>query len=69
MAEPGDEAIDWQATMFAGNRLRQHMAFRALSFRDKARVLEELGEVAALFGTGKAAGGERERGKKCGNAE
>ena len=40
---------DWTAATFAGNRRRQHEEFRALSFRDKLLVLEQLAEVAEYF--------------------
>lgn len=43
------ESIDWTVTTYAGNRRRQHEAFRALSFREKVSRLEEMGEVAAYF--------------------
>lgn len=45
MAEP----IDWSITTWEGNRLRQHREFRALPFREKMEVIEQLGEVGALF--------------------
>ncbi len=64
MTEQRDEGIDWEATTYAGNRRRQHLAFRALSFRDKVRALEDLDEVAAQFGAGKAGEGERERDRE-----
>ncbi len=45
MADPND----WGVTSWEGHRLRQHLEFRALTFRDKLMVIEQLGEVAAFF--------------------
>ena len=43
------DEIDWQLTTWEGNRRRQHEEFRRLSFREKLLVIEQLGEVSALF--------------------
>ncbi len=43
------DQIDWSHTTFDGNRLRQHQAFRALSFREKLMRLEQMAEVARCF--------------------
>ena len=40
---------DWSLATWEGNRRRQHQDFRALPFREKLKVLEELGEVARFF--------------------
>jgi len=49
MPEHLHDEIDWQVTTFAGNRRRQHQEFRALSFREKLAVIEDLGDVGAFF--------------------
>ena len=40
---------DWTLATWEGNRLAQHRAFQALSFREKLRVIEDLGEVTEFF--------------------
>lgn len=40
---------DWTLGTWEGNRLIQHRAFQALSFREKLRVIEDLGEVTEFF--------------------
>ncbi len=40
---------DWRAVTFAGNRRLQEEEFRALSFRDKLKVVEQLSVVAEHF--------------------
>lgn len=40
---------DWQAVTFEGNRRRQQQEFRALPFRDKLKVIEQLSLVAEHF--------------------
>jgi hypothetical protein len=37
--------IDWSLTTFEGNRRRQHEEFRALPFREKLKVIEQLSTV------------------------
>lgn len=37
---------DWTLATFDGLRRRQHAEFKALSLREKIRVLEEMEEVA-----------------------
>lgn len=49
MAEDTSPRIDWSATTYEGNRLRQHEEFLALPFREKIRAIEGLGKVAAWF--------------------
>lgn len=49
MADNASRGIDWTATTFEGNRLRQHDEFLALPFREKIKVIVSLGEVAAWF--------------------
>ena len=43
------DEIDWSLTTWEGNRRRQHEEFRALSFREKVAVIEQLGEVEELL--------------------
>jgi hypothetical protein len=43
-----DEAI-WRLGTWEGNRRRQHEEFRALPLREKIAIIEQLGEVTALF--------------------
>ena len=43
------DPIDWRATTWRENRRRQHLEFLSLTFREKMRVIEDLGEVAAFF--------------------
>ncbi len=40
---------DWTLAMWEGNRLARHRAFQALSFSEKVRVIEDLGEVTEFF--------------------
>ena len=40
---------DWQAATFEGNRRLQQQEFRALPFRDKLKVIEQLSLVAEHF--------------------
>jgi hypothetical protein len=40
---------DWTRATWEGNRLAQHRAFQSLSFREKLRVIEDLGEVTEFF--------------------
>lgn len=46
------EPIDWSLTTWEGNRRRQHLEFRRLSFREKMKVIEELCETSAAFRQG-----------------
>lgn len=46
------EEIDWTLATWEGTRRRQHREFRALSFREKVRVLEQLDEVARALAAG-----------------
>lgn len=39
----------WRLGTWEGNRRRQHEEFRALPLRDKIAIIEQLGEVTALF--------------------
>ena len=41
--------IDWTLTTWEGNRRRQHAEFRALPFREKLIILEQMAEVTAFF--------------------
>ncbi len=43
------DAVDWSVATWEGNRRQQHREFLALSFREKLKVIEQLGEVAAFF--------------------
>jgi len=43
-AEP--DADPWATATFEGNRLAQHRAFQALSFREKILRIEQMNEVA-----------------------
>jgi hypothetical protein len=43
------EQVDWSLATWEGNRRRQHQDFLALSFREKLRIIEQLGEVADAF--------------------
>jgi hypothetical protein len=40
---------DWTLATWEGNRRIQHREFQALSFREKLRVIESLGEVTDFF--------------------
>jgi len=61
---------DWSAASFARNRLQQHRAFLALSFREKVERLEQMEELAAAFARGaegraadRCEGGSKEFGR------
>jgi hypothetical protein len=43
------DEIDWTVATWEGNRRRQHEEFRALTLRDKLSIIEQMGEVAAVF--------------------
>jgi len=43
-----DDAV-WRLATWEGNRRRQHEEFRALPFREKIAIIEQLAEVTALF--------------------
>lgn len=47
--------VDWRAVTFEGNRRLQEEEFRALSFRDKLKVVEQLSVVAEHFARRRAA--------------
>jgi hypothetical protein len=57
------EPIDWSVTTWEGNRRRQHREFRALSFREKMEVIEQMGDVEALFAERRRARGVPVRGR------
>ncbi|MGH2570884.1 MAG: hypothetical protein ACRDGR_06640 [bacterium] len=57
------EPIDWSVTTWEGNRRRQHREFQALSFREKMEVIEQMGEVEALFAAKRRARGVPVRGR------
>ena len=40
---------DWTLATWEGNRRIQHREFQALSFREKLRIIESLGEVTDFF--------------------
>ena len=40
---------DWTLATWEGNRLAQHREFQALSFRNRLRAIENLGEVTEFF--------------------
>jgi hypothetical protein len=40
---------DWTLATWEGNRRIQHREFQALSFREKLRAIEDLGEVTEFF--------------------
>jgi hypothetical protein len=40
---------DWALATWEGNRRIQRREFQALSFREKVRVIESLGEVTEFF--------------------
>ena len=56
-ADTGAEAVDWQGVTFEGNRRLQQEEFRALSFRDKLKVIEQLALVTEHFARRRAARG------------
>lgn len=41
------DGIDWSLTTYEGNRRRQHEEFRALSFREKLLIVEDMGDIVA----------------------
>lgn len=43
------DAIDWGSASWEGHRRRQHREFRALSFREKLVIIEQLDETVAFF--------------------
>lgn len=43
------DETDWTLATYAGNRRRQHEEFRALTFREKLAVIEELENIARHF--------------------
>ncbi|MFO1478542.1 MAG: hypothetical protein U1F98_18075 [Verrucomicrobiota bacterium] len=45
------DEMDWSATTWKGSRLQQHRTFHALPFSRKLELIEQMGEVAARFGT------------------
>ena len=45
------DPIDWSLTTWEGNRRRQHAEFRALPFREKILMIEQMGDVSAIFGS------------------
>jgi len=47
----------WRLGTWEGNRRRQHQEFRALPLRDKIAIIEQLGEVTALFAARRRARG------------
>jgi hypothetical protein len=55
------EKTDWSLGTYEGNRQRQHEEFRALAFRQKLCVIEELGRVARYF-AGRRGAKRREAG-------
>jgi hypothetical protein len=46
---PAPDKVDWSLTTYEGNRRRQHQEFRALSFREKLKRIEEMEAVAEHF--------------------
>lgn len=56
-ADTGPEAVDWQGVTFEGNRRLQQEEFRALSFRDKLKVIEQLALVTEHFARRRTARG------------
>lgn len=52
----GDDAdIDWSLATYEGLRRQQHREFRALTLREKIRILEEMAEVTGVFAARAAA--------------
>ena len=49
MENPVADQPDWTLATWAGNRLAQHREFQALTFREKLRTIEQLGEVTEFF--------------------
>ena len=58
--------IDWRLTTHTGNRRRQHEEFRALPFREKLAVIEQLGIIAEYFASRRTARGSLKRGSRPG---
>lgn len=50
-----DEDIDWSLATYEGLRRQQHREFRALTLREKIRVLEETADVVRVFAARAAA--------------
>ena len=50
------DEINWALTTYEGNRRRQHEEFRALTFREKLAVIEELELIASHFSPRRASG-------------
>ena len=46
MTNPANDRLDWSPTTWKGSRLRQHRDFRALPFRRKLELLEEMCDSA-----------------------
>jgi hypothetical protein len=51
MTRKPERGIDWSLTTWKGSRLQQHREFQALSFSRKLELIEEMGEMAAQFGS------------------
>ena len=51
-----DDTI-WRLGTWEGNRRRQHQEFRALPLREKIAIIEQLGEVTAVFAARRRARG------------
>ena len=49
--------VDWSVATFEGNRLRELQRFRTLSFREKMKEVEGLGEVASHLARRRVANG------------
>jgi len=49
------EGDAWESATFEGNRIRQHRAFHALSFREKILRIEQMNEVAEALRRGRRA--------------
>jgi hypothetical protein len=47
----------WEDATWEGHRRRQHEEFRALPFREKLVIIEQLGETAAFFAARRRARG------------
>lgn len=43
------DSVDWGVAGWEGHRRRQHQEFRALTFREKLEIIDQLGEVSAFF--------------------
>jgi len=60
------DGIDWSVTTFEGNRRRQLNEFRALSFREKLKHMEQMGEVIQYFASQRTPAPQPKRGKREG---